>query len=319
MYYKKMTSNSINSPGQEPESESNSASGHTEGGNEFSGSTKGLSGQVIGGRYKIEETIKDSRHTSVYKARHLLLDKPVAIKVMFLKLKDNENMFLRFKREAKLAAELSHVNICTMQDYWISEEGFPFIVTEFISGKRVTDLVKAAGGKLDEELAAAIVLQLCAALIHAHRTGIIHRDISPQNIMIDGGTVKLIDFGMAKSLYDTDSNLSMENTVYGTPTFMSPEQCMRKELDHRSDIYSLGCVFYMMLTGLPPFREQGLIDLVRAHISREPPVETEVKDPRLIPILKKMLAKNPDDRYFSASKLQSELEAQGFKAQISRT
>lgn len=273
-------------------------------------------GKVLGGRYKIEKTIRNSRHNAVYKARHLMLDKPVAIKVLFLKLRDNENMFLRFKREAKLAAELSHVNICAMQDYWISEEGFPFIVTEYIGGQRVIDLIKAGNGRIDTNTACAIILQLCRALTHAHAIGIIHRDISPQNIMMDGATVKLIDFGMAKSLYDTESNLSMENTIYGTPTFMSPEQCLRKDLDHRSDIYSLGCVFFMMLTGIPPFREKGLVDLVRAHVSKEPPLDTPGIDPALLPILEKMLAKNPDDRFFSASKLQAELEGLGYKAQI---
>ena len=171
-----------------------------------------------------------------------------------------------------------------------------------------------------EELktAAAIVLQLCQALTHAHAIGIIHRDISPQNIMLDGSTVKLIDFGMAKSLYDTESNLSMENTIYGTPTFMSPEQCLRKELDHRSDIYSLGCVFFMMFTGIPPFREKGLVDLVRAHVSKEPPLDDPAIPADLRSVLEKMLAKNPDDRYFSASKLQAELENLGYKAQLQR-
>lgn len=272
-----------------------------------------LVGTKVGERYKIVELISSGPHTSVFKAEHVLLDKPVAIKVMFIRMEKDQNLFQRFKREASTASKLRHVNICALEDFWFSKEQYPYIVMEFIPGKTLVRFMAEGERKLEPSDACGIVMQVCEALEYAHSQGIIHRDITPRNIMLYLESAKLIDFGLAKSLYDTEAKLSLDGTIYGTPTFLSPEQCQQKSLDFRCDIYSLGCVLFTMLAGYPPFREENIVRLLRKHIEEMPDFEEAQIAPKLVPVISKAMAKEPDERFQSAKELKDCLRVLGYK------
>lgn len=264
-------------------------------------------GDVLGGRYIIQQILSESGAVGVYLAVHQHLESMVAVKVMFSRVTDDETMFLRFKREGSLAARLRHKNICQLQDFWIGEDGYPVMVMEFGSGPNLISVISGMKGNPDLTLIKSIIHQLLDALEYAHNVGIIHRDITPSNVMLEGQTVKLIDFGMAKSLYDTSSKVCMEGTIYGTPTFMSPERNTCVLLGNRTDLYSLGCVFHLVLTGRPPFRNENVVKLMRAHLHEEPDLQLEGIDASLIHIGAKLLEKDRDKRYQSAAEVREDL------------
>ena len=143
-------------------------------------SAQALVGTRVGERYEIVSLVSSGQNTSVFKAHHILLDKPVAIKVMFIRMEKDENLFLRFKREASTAARLRHINICALEDFWFSADGFPYIVMEYIPGKTVLEYMSEYDRRLRPESACGIVMQVCDALEYAHQKGIIHRDITPR-------------------------------------------------------------------------------------------------------------------------------------------
>jgi len=196
------------------------------------------------GRYQVVRRIGAGGMGSVFLARDPDLDRPLAIKVVKDDLTDDPELRERFVREARSAARLRHPNIITVFD--IGEiEGRPFIAMEFIPGESLADLIRRRG-RLDVPRVLGWMDQLCAGLGHAHKAGIVHRDIKPGNLMVDpDGVLKIVDFGIARL---GDSNLTREGMLVGTANYMAPEQLMGRSLDHRLDIFAVGAVFYELLT-----------------------------------------------------------------------
>jgi serine/threonine protein kinase len=204
----------------------------------------------------------------IYKARHAMLKKDVAIKILHLV---NEINVQRFQREAQAAYNLRHENVVAVHEFGMTEEGQPYMVMEFIEGKTLSTIIDERGA-LPLELCINIFKQVCAGIAHAHAKGVLHRDIKPSNVMLTNPEswspqVRIVDFGIAKVLDADEPNsgkLTRTGDFLGSPLYMSPEQCLGKDMDLRSDIYSIGCIMYEALTGKPP-------------LSGETPMETLLK------------------------------------------
>lgn len=234
----------------------------------------------------------------VYKARQRHLDREVALKILHSELQEDPSFAKRFEREAQALAKLNHPNIVSVFDSGHTEAGDYFFVMEYVDGVNLREVLH--GGHLEPEKALAVVPQICEALQYAHERGIVHRDIKPENILIDRqGRVKIADFGLAKLLDPSaqNENLSRVGQRMGTTHYMAPEQLQDStHVDHRADIYSLGVVFYEMLTG----------DLPIGHFS--PPSKTIRLGGRLDKVVLKTLESRPEQRYQQASDLKTEIE-----------
>ncbi len=271
-----------------------------------------LIGKVIGNHYKIIELIGVGRTSNVYKAHHLLLDRLVAIKYINRELVSDEVSLKRFHREAQAASNLKHPNICAVNEYGIDEQGRSFIVMDYIDGITLKKLLRR-GGALEPQKAIKIICELCEAVSHAHSKGVIHRDIKPENIILssDNDGIKLVDFGMVKLVDRNDgkaANLTKSKELLGTPFYMSPEQCLSKSVDARSDIYSMGCVLFEMLSGSRPFQGRSTVEVVHEQVNSAPP-EVADNPPGMRQIVSRCLKKNPDERYETVQELLSAIKA----------
>ncbi len=247
---------------------------------------------------------------TVYRARHQVTGKDFAIKVLFPALAANEDTLQRFFREAKLTAQLTHPAIRSVFDAGV-ENNHHFMVMEYVDGDGLRTLVER-DDPLDPESAVRLMLQVVSGLHHAAEGGITHRDIKPQNILVDRqGRAKITDFGLAKAAHDT-AEITATATLIGTPEYMSPEQFEGRPADLRSDIYSLGCTFFFLLTGRPPFDGRDLFTLLQKHRNEPPPSPRKYNS--LIPyalckVLSRMLEKKPENRYAGYPELVGDLQA----------
>lgn len=263
------------------------------------------------GHYKIVEELGRGGMGTVYKAHEESLNRSVAIKVLGEHLSHDPEYVKRFLREARSAAALSHPNI--VQIYFIGEEdGRHYFVMEYVRGRSLHEILKAEG-PIDVERSVRYLREAASGLAEAHDHGVIHRDIKPANLMIDrADRLKIADFGLALVPGEAATKLTATGTFMGTPGYLSPEQCLGEEVDHRSDIYSLGITWYELLTGEMPFSaDSPAAVLVRVVQVEPPPVESlrpEV-DERLRAILRKMIAKERGSRYADAHELEADLEA----------
>ena len=265
---------------------------------------------IFNGRYELHRRLGRGGMAEVYLARDQLLDRPVAVKVLFPALATDEGFVERFRREAQAAANLQHPNIVSVFD-WGEANGTYFIVMEYVEGHTLADTLHDEG-RLHPDRAAEITADIAAALGFAHRNRVVHRDVKPGNVLLtrDGG-VKVADFGIARALSDTtDQNLTKTGSVMGTATYFSPEQARGAPVDPRSDLYSLGCVLYEMTTGYPPFSGDSAVAIAYKHV-QESPMPPRRYDPALPETLEaitlKCLAKNPANRYPSAQDLRADL------------
>jgi beta-lactam-binding protein with PASTA domain/predicted Ser/Thr protein kinase len=265
---------------------------------------------VINDRYEVHKRIGRGGMADVFSARDLLLDRQVAMKVLFPQFATDENFVERFRREAQSAANLSHPNIVSVYD-WGKFEGTYFIAMEEVQGRTLADILKA-NKQLTAKQAAEIASEVAAALGFAHDGGVAHRDIKPANILIgSNGQVKVADFGIARAMNaPTEANLTQVGSVMGTATYFSPEQAQGAQPDPRSDLYSLGIVMYEMVSGRPPFTGENPVSIAykQVHDAPQPLVQLVADVPRAFEaIVAKLLAKDPKLRYPSASALRDDL------------
>jgi serine/threonine-protein kinase len=264
--------------------------------------------QVFSGRYEILRHIARGGMAEVYLAHDLMLDRQVALKVLFPELSTDRNFVERFRREAQAAANLSHPNIVSIYD-WGEEEGTYFIVMEYIEGRTLGQIIRGEG-PLMADRAAEIGADVAAALAFAHRSGVIHRDVKPGNVLIGPtGQVKVSDFGIARAA-NSDGDLTQTGAVMGTATYFSPEQAQGHRVDPRSDVYSLGVVLYEMVAGRAPFAGDNPMAIAYKHV-REQPIPPRQVNPDVPEafdaIVLQAMAKNPNDRYTSADELRQDL------------
>jgi serine/threonine-protein kinase len=265
---------------------------------------------VLNGRYELHRRVGRGGMAEVYLARDRLLDRLVAIKILFPEYATDPSFVARFRREAQAAANLNHPNIVGVYD-WGKERGTYYIVMEYVDGRTVSEILRAEG-PIEPKRAAAIAADVAAALGFAHRKGVVHRDVKPGNVLITAsGEVKVADFGIARALTSKgEEDLTQAGSVMGTATYFSPEQAQGKQVDPRSDLYSLGVVLYEMASGRPPFHAESPVAIAYKHVQEPlPPLHERVPDipPAYEAIATRALAKDPDDRYPDAGAMRADL------------
>ncbi len=265
---------------------------------------------VLNDRYEIQQRIGRGGMADVFLARDLLLDRLVAIKVLFPEFATDPNFVERFRREAQSAANLTHPNIVAVYD-WGKYANTYFMAMEYVQGRTLADILRA-NGHVNSVQAAEIANEVAAALGNAHASGVVHRDIKPANILIGGnGQVKVADFGIARAMNaSSENNLTQVGSVMGTATYFSPEQAQGAQPDPRSDLYSLGIVLYEMVAGKPPFAGENPVSIAYKQVHDLPqPLNQLVADvPRPFEaIVAKLLAKDPNMRYANAEALRDDL------------
>jgi len=261
-------------------------------------------GELIAERYELQELVGTGGMSSVYRAHDRLLERDVAIKVLHEQFTADGEYVERFRREARAVAQLSHPNIVTVIDRGEQDER-QFIVFEYVDGENLKALV-AREGPLPEREAIELALQVARALGFAHEQGLVHRDVKPQNVLLnDGHEAKVTDFGIARSL-DVQGGLTQTGTVMGTSDYIAPEQARGSRVDAQSDIYSLGTVLYELLTGEVPFAGDNFVAVAMQHINQPPPSVRE-RRPELSPcvdgVVRRAMAKEPRDRFRSMEEL----------------
>jgi serine/threonine protein kinase len=255
------------------------------------------------GRYRIVERIGRGAMGMVYRARDEAMDRDVAVKVMMADLEDDPDIRTRFHREAQAAARLSHPNIITIFD--VGEDGNRFyIVMELLRGTTLKEFVRQERTPLERKL--DLMIQLCAGLGAAHNASIYHRDIKPGNLFVrSDGTLKVLDFGVARL---ASSSMTAAGLIVGTPDYMSPEQARGDQVDGRSDIFSVGGVFYFMLTGRKPFPASDLPSVFHQVETEDPlPLESKEAPPALAQVVMKALVKDKQKRYQTCQELMADL------------
>ncbi|MFF2553552.1 Stk1 family PASTA domain-containing Ser/Thr kinase [Nocardia sp. NPDC058058] len=267
----------------------------------------------LSSRYELGEIIGFGGMSEVHKARDLRLGRDVAIKVLRADLARDPTFYLRFKREAQNAAALNHPAIVAVYDTGEAEiDGgpLPYIVMEYVDGDTLRDIVRGKG-PMAPRRAMEIIADVCAALDFSHRNGIVHRDMKPANIMINrAGAVKVMDFGIARALADSSNPMTQTAAVIGTAQYLSPEQARGEQVDARSDVYSVGCVLFEILTGEPPFTGDSPVAVAYQHVREDPRLPSHVHPgvPReLDSVVLKAMSKNPANRYQTAAEMRADL------------
>jgi len=266
-------------------------------------------GDVIAGRYELEELVGTGGMSSVYRAQDRLLERNVALKILHDQHLTDADTVERFRREARAVAQLSHPNIVTVIDRG-EADGKQFIVFEYIAGTSLKALVER-GGPLHVRRALELVLQTARGLAFAHRHGLVHRDVKPQNVLVNGGgSAKVTDFGIARSM--ATDGMTQTGTVMGTSAYIAPEQATGGDVDERTDIYSLGVVLFELLTGSLPFGGDSFVSVAMKHVHEPPPSVLALRPEvpaRVAGVVERALAKHPGDRFASMEELAGELGA----------
>jgi serine/threonine protein kinase len=263
-------------------------------------------GTVVGGRYEILDVLGQGGMSVVYKARDRSLDEIVALKVIRSDLASTPEAFTRFLTEIKLARRVRHRNVCAIHEF--GEDGATrYLVMEYIEGESLRRILQAR--RLDTATAFDYCIQIAQGLEAVHEAGILHRDLKTSNVSVDrNGVVRLMDFGIARLLVSA-AHTTQTGMIVGTPAYMSPEQVRGERSDLRSDIYSFGIVVYEVFTGQTPFRGDQVHEYFFKHLQEEPALDLPSIPTGLRPILRRALAKKPEERQQSATQLLNELRA----------
>jgi serine/threonine protein kinase len=283
----------------------------------------------VGGRYEILELIGQGGAGAVYRVKHQALNKTFALKALNSGVSTDEKALRRFDAEAKTVGNLSSPYLIQVHDYGVTDSGIPYLVLDYIEGTNLADEI-ARLGHLDEARVLKLFSKVCDGLQHAHANQIIHRDLKPSNIMLlrdeNGNEIpKIVDFGIAKR-QAMENSVTQTGEIFGTPLYMSPEQCLGKPVDNRSDIYSLGCVMYEALTGAPPLAGVNPVETVLRHINDAPvPLRKACGDwkvsAEIEQVVMSCLDKDPKNRPDDAASVQKNLEriSRGDKPSVRKT
>ena len=272
--------------------------------------------EFLSDRYEVAELVGTGGMSSVFRAHDRLLDRKVALKVLHQHYSEDEEYIERFRREARAVAALSHPNIVTVIDRG-EHAGRPFIVFEYIDGENLKALIQRRG-PAPVTTALELAMQIARGLSFAHQQGLVHRDVKPQNILLNGdGQAKVTDFGIARSL-DVQHGMTQTGTVLGTSDYIAPEQAQGQRVDEHTDVYSLGVVLYEMLTNEVPFPGENFVAVAMRHINEEPPSIRDKRpdvSPRLEAAVQRAMAKRTEDRFQTMADFCGELEADLAEAQ----
>jgi serine/threonine protein kinase len=266
-------------------------------------------GDVIAGRYELVELIGRGGMSSVWKAHDRLLDRTIAIKLLHEQFTQDEEYVERFRREARSVAQLSHPNIVTVIDRG-EDEGRQYIVFEYVEGENLKQLIERSG-PLPVRDALLLTLQMARALGFAHERGLIHRDVKPQNVLLnEDGQPKMTDFGIARSV-DVEG-VTVTGTVLGTSEYIAPEQARGQRVDALTDVYSLGVLLYELLAGRVPFQGESFVAIALRHVNEPAPSVLELRPdcpPRVGLAVERAMAKRPEQRFGSMNEFCAELQA----------
>lgn len=270
--------------------------------------------RVLGGRYELGMVVGRGGMAEVHRGRDIRLEREVAVKTLRADLARDSTFQARFRREAQSAAQLNHPAVVAVYD--TGEESYngtalPYIVMEYVEGQTLRDVLRDTQ-RLMPQRALEVIAGVLKALAYSHRMGIIHRDIKPANIMLTlNNDIKVMDFGIARSVSDSQATMTQTAQVIGTAQYLSPEQARGDKVDARSDLYATGCVLYELLTGRPPFSGDSPVSVAYQHV-REDPVPPSRLNPDIPPevnaIVLKTMAKNPENRYQSADEMRADIE-----------
>lgn len=274
-----------------------------------------LVGRVIGSRYRILEMVGQGGFGAVYKAQHTATGDTLAIKTLRADVEGNQDVVMRFRQEAKATSKLKHPNTVRVFDFGQMDDGNLFLAMEFLDGRTMTDVMRAEA-PLDYKRLVHMALQVLKSLSEAHSKGLIHRDLKPDNIYLqtihgEDDFVRVLDFGIAKSVGGEQQDITSTGAVIGTPKYMSPEQARGQTVDARTDLYSLGVILYEGLSGTPPFVAETPLAMILRRVTEEPPrVHDNVVMPTPIGLcdaVLRALRRRPEDRYASADEMAAAL------------
>jgi serine/threonine protein kinase len=274
-----------------------------------------LLGQILEGKYEVLEKLGAGAMGAIYRARHILMEREVAFKILHSHLVENEDFLKRFRNEAQITSKLRHPHAVTIFDYGVIKN-LPYIVMEYVPGSTLKDLILDEGALSFGELF-PILKQVLSALREAHRIGILHRDLKPDNFILtkqEDGTyfVRVLDFGVAKliSQNQTQTQHQQLEMFFGTPRYASPEQASGKELDVRTDIYALGVIMFEALTGEVPFEASSMKELLLKHLNQPPPALRQINpniSESLEAVVLKCLQKDREERFENVAALEQAL------------
>lgn len=276
-----------------------------------------LSGRTIGGRYAVERIIGRGGYGSVYRATHIRTGDTLAIKVLRASTREDPAVAERFEREARLASSLKHPNTLQVIDYGELPNGAPYLVMPFLEGRTMTDLLRDEG-PVDPARLVDIAVQVLGSLSEAHARQVVHRDLKPDNIFLQQvhgkpDHVRVLDFGIAKTLDDPDQDLTRTGTVVGTPKYMSPEQAQGRGIDGRSDLYTLGVILFEALSGQTPHLGETPLATILRRVTEDPPdLQQVLRTPAPRPLCEaivRAMARDPERRFSDADAMAAALLA----------
>ena len=276
---------------------------------------------LLGGRYRLDHVAGHGGMATVFAAYDTVLDRTVAIKLLGHRPHTDGVVEERFRREALTEARIVHPNVVAVHDVGESEDGRPYIVMDYVEGRSLSELIEE--GPLDSERVALVGMAIARALAAAHEGGIVHRDVKPANIIIDGqGLPHLTDFGLAKARDGEQADLTAPDTLLGSAHYVAPEQARGGVGSPQSDLYSLGAMLYHALAGRPPFEGHGAIDIALRRFEQDAPPLTQAvpdADPELAAFIHTLLARDPAGRPATASEASERLGDIGARLRAART